>query len=184
METDVNKINGVNTEELKNTCDLINKDASLAQAKFRAHNKWINGGHNKIKIQSYYAAGEEQQTRIAPFEFDADEPPAFFGEDVGANPVEYLLTALSSCMTTSIIYHAAARGIKIENLESDFYGELDVRGFLGLSESIPKGYKKIEATFRVKTDSTVEEISDLYKFSPVYSMVSKAVPIDVKIIKV
>ena len=71
----------------------------------------------------------------------------------------------------------------IESLESDFKGNLDLRGFLDLGKNVEKGYQKIEATFRVKTDASNEEISALYQFSPVYSMVSKSVPIEVKIVK-
>jgi len=180
----VGNVNGVDVKALGETCDLIKENPELAKTQFRAKNTWVNGGHNKISIQGYYAAGEEQQNRKTPFEFDADEPPPLLGKDVGANPVEYLLTALSGCMTTSIVYHAAARGIQIDALESDFRGDLDIQGFLGLSKSVPKGYKKIDVTFRVKTDASVEDIEELYTFSPVYSMVSKAVPIDVKIVKV
>jgi uncharacterized OsmC-like protein len=39
------------------------------------------------------------------------------GSDQAANPVEHLLNALASCLTTSIIAHAAVNGIEIEELE-------------------------------------------------------------------
>lgn len=176
------KTNGVNVEALKSTCDLITQDPEIAKLQFRIKNSWVSGGHNKVNISGFYGAKEEQK-RKESFQFEADEPPLLLGEDKGANPVEYLLTALSSCMTTSIVYHAAARGIKITSLRSEFSGDLDLQGFLNLSQEVPKGYKKIDATFWVKTDSDVQELELLYHFSPVYSMVSKAVPIQVRFIK-
>src|SRR5262245_9554039 len=129
------KINGLDIKALNETCNLIKKQPELAKTQFRAHNKWIEGGHNQSSIQSYYAAGQEN-SRKQPFVCEADEPPALLGKDAGANPVEHLLTALSSCMTTSIVYHTAARGYQIEAMESDFKGDLDLQGFLGLNSSV------------------------------------------------
>ena len=59
---------------------------------------------------------------------DCDEPPVLLGEDKGANPVEYVLAALSGCLTTTLAYHAAAQGIDIEGIESTFEGDLDLWG--------------------------------------------------------
>ena len=179
--TKLMKLNGINRKALKETCELIKKQPELAKTEFRASNSWIDGGHNQVIIQNYYAAGQEQRTRHKPFIFDADEPPALLGEDSAANPVEYLLTALSSCMTTSIVYHTAVKGYRIDHLHSEFKGDLDLQGFLGLNPSVPKGYQKIHAIFKVKTDAPKQVIEEAYHFSPVYSMLSKGVPIDIDI---
>lgn len=73
------------------------------------------------------------------FTMDADEPAILAGADKGANPVEHLLHALASCLTTSMVAHAAVRGIRIEALESRLEGDIDLRGFPGLAEYVPKG---------------------------------------------
>jgi two-component system response regulator AtoC len=83
---------------------------------------------------------------------DADEPAILAGGDQGANPVEHLLHALASCLTTSIVAHAAVRGIEIEELESELEGDIDLNGFLGLDAEMPKGFTEIRARFRVKAD--------------------------------
>jgi uncharacterized OsmC-like protein len=154
----------------------------MGQSYFRVSNHWEEGGLNHVNIKGFYAAGKEQQ-HLSSLKFDADEPVALLGKDGGANPVEYLLTALSSCMTTSIVYHAAANGYEIEALDSEFEGDLDLRGFLSVSKDVPIGFKKIRALFKLKTDAPEEKIAAFYKFSPVYSMVSAAVPIEVQILK-
>ena len=46
--------------------------------------------------------------------FDLDEPPVLLGKNLGSNPVEYLLVALSGCLTTSIVAHASAKGISLK----------------------------------------------------------------------
>jgi uncharacterized OsmC-like protein len=84
--------------------------------------------------------GAKQQMRHAQtFELHADEPPILAGQDQGANPVEHLLHALASCVTTGIVAHAAVKGIHIEELESELEGDLDLNGFLGLDPETPEG---------------------------------------------
>ena len=62
----------------------------------------------------------------------ADEPDILLGSDKGANTVEHLLHALPASVTTSIVYHAAARGIHVEQVESSLEGDLDLTWLSGL----------------------------------------------------
>lgn len=174
-------VNGVDVSALKETCSNIQNNLQLARCEFRASNVWMDGGHNQVHIQGYYAAGKEQKTRRKPYLLETDEPSVLFGHDQGASPVEYLLTALSSCMTTSIVYHVSAKGYKIHALSSEFKGDIDLQGFLGLNPSISKGFQKIEATFVISTDTPQIVLEECYHYSPVFSMLSKSVPIHVNI---
>ncbi|HEX2492061.1 MAG TPA: OsmC family protein, partial [Blastocatellia bacterium] len=122
-------INGVNVDQLFSTINAIKENPGLAKFKFRAKNQWINGGQNRTNIKDFYGAGQEDATRKQTFVFDNDEPEVLLGHDNGANPVEFVLHALAGCLTTSLVYHAAAQGIKIESVESKFEGDLDLRGF-------------------------------------------------------
>jgi uncharacterized OsmC-like protein len=176
-------INGVDVEGLGNTVKAVQEKPALAKFEFRARNRWINGGHNQTTIKSFYGAGQEDTTRTQPFVLVADEPPVLLGEDRGANPVEYVLTALAACLTTSIVYHAAARGIRIEELRSELEGDLDVRGFLGLSEQIRKGYRQIRVKFTVKSDAPAEQLRELCEYSPVFDIVSNPVPVSIQVEK-
>jgi uncharacterized OsmC-like protein len=116
---------------------------------------------------------------------DADEPAILAGSDNGANPVEHLLHALASCLTTSMVAHAAVRGIAIRSVESSLEGEIDLRGFLGLSPSVPKGYTAIRAAFRIDADpKDLDRIRELAKSSPVFNTLTQgtsvAVTVDAK----
>jgi uncharacterized OsmC-like protein len=113
---------------------------------------------------------------------DADEPAILAGNDEGANPVEHLLHALASCLTTSMVAHAAVRGIEIEELESELEGDLDLRGFLGLAMDVPKGYTEIRAKFRVKAKpEDVARIKDLACFSPVFNTITNGARVAVEV---
>lgn len=115
---------------------------------------------------------------------EADEPPVLLGEDRTANPVEYLLHALASCLTSSIIYKAAARGITIESIESKLVGDLDACAFLELSNDVRKGYQNIRATFKVKSDASAEALKACAEFSPVLDVVTHGTPVSLRIEKV
>jgi len=105
-------LNGVNVEQLFSTIDLIKEKPDIAKFKFRARNKWIDGSHNRATVKDFYGALEEDDSRD-PAVFEIDEPPVLLGNNMGSNPVEYLLVALSGCLTTSMIAHASAKGIDI-----------------------------------------------------------------------
>lgn len=175
-------INGVDVDRLGETVKAIQQNPGLATSQFRATNRWINGGHNRSTIQSFYSAGQEDTTRTKPFVLDADEPPVLLGQDQGANPVEYVLHALAACLTTGLVYHAAARGIRIESVESTLEGDLDLRGFLGLSDQVRRGYKEIRVHFSIKSDAPAEQLKELTKFSPVHDIISNPVPVAISIV--
>lgn len=173
--------NGVNVTELFETIGAVKADMELAKFQFRAKNAWIDGGHNRSTIQDFHGCRMEDQSRTRPFMLDADEPPVLLGQDSGANPVEFVLHGLAACMTTTMVYHAAARGIEIEAVDSSLEGDLDLRGFLGISDEVRKGYHDIRVRMRVKSDVEPEVLRELVQFSPVYDVVSKSVPVDVVI---
>jgi uncharacterized OsmC-like protein len=174
-------INGVDIGTVESTVHAIQEKPDLAKSKFRARNTWISGGHNRSQINHYYGAGQEH-SRSKPFVLDADEPPILAGEDHGANPVEYLLHALAACMTTTMVYHAAIRGIRLDEVESNLEGDIDLRGFLGLSDEVRRGYQEIRVNFKVKTDAeNVERLKAFSKLSPVFDVVSNGTQVTVHI---
>ena len=174
-------INGVDTERLGQMVQAVQQNPSLGASQFRAVNRWISGGHNRSTIKGFYGAGQEDTTRTQSFELDADEPQTLLGKDQAPNPVEFVLHALAACLTSSMVYHAAARGIHIESIESTLEGDLDLQGFLGLSDHIRRGYKEIRVTFNVKSDASPEQLAELTRFSPVFDTVSNPVPVSIAI---
>lgn len=174
-------VNGINVPELKETIGRLRQHPELGRSHFRVRNRWVQGGDNRTDIQDFYAAGQEDRSRIKPFVLEADEPPVLLGENRGPNPVEYLLTALTACLTSSMVYHAAARGIRIEELESEVEGDIDLRGFMGVAPEVKKGYQNIRVNFRVRSDASPEQLKELAMYSPVFDTVTSAVPVTVNV---
>lgn len=174
-------LNGVNVTTVENAVKAIEEKPELAKFKFRLHNNWISGGHNHSTVSNFYGTNQEI-SHLKSFELDCDEPPVLAGEDIGANPVEHLLNALAGCLTSTLIYHAAIRGIKIDELESELEGDIDLRGFLGLSKDVRRGYENIRVNFKVKTDAeNLKRLRALSKLSPVFDVTSNGTNIDVQI---
>src|SRR5215831_1078937 len=176
-------INGVDVDRIGATIRAVQENTSLGTFQFRAKNRWIGGGHNRSTIQSFYGAGQEDTARKKPFVLDSDEPPVLLGKDHGANPYEYVLHALAAGLTTSLVYHAAARGIHIESVESTLEGDLDLQGFLGLSDKVRRGFKEIRVHFAIKSNAPAEQLNELIRFSPVLDIVSNPVPVSIQIDK-
>lgn len=175
--------NGVDTAVMYGTLDAIKADTSLAAFRFRASNRWIGGAHNRSTIQGFYGAGREDDTRERAFELDAGEPAVLLGTDTGPNPAEHLLHALAACLTTSIVYVAAARKVALTSVESTVEGEMDVRGCLGIDEDYRNGFTRIGIDFRVAGDADEAVLRELVERakqrSAVFDMVSNGVPVDV-----
>ena len=179
-------VNGVDVDNLFGTIDAIKDDASIAKFNFRIRNKWFNGGENHSTVTDFYGA-KEVHPHLEPFELIADEPPLLLSGDKGPNPVEYALTALAGCLTSSLVYHAAAKGIEIKGVESRLEGDIDLRGFLGLSEEVKVGYENIRVYFKVDADVSDEEKEELIqmaqKYSPVFNTISNATPVTAQLDK-
>jgi uncharacterized OsmC-like protein len=177
--------NGVDTEKMFATLDLIKAQPELARFQFRATNHWIDGPHNRSTIKGFYAAGGDDDTRGEAFEIDAGEPAILLGTDTGANPAEYLLHALAACLTTSIVYVAAARKVQLISVQSTLTGDMDVRGALGVDEEPRNGFERISVSFRVTGNAPQEKLREIVERakarSAVYDMVTNGVPVDVEV---
>jgi len=176
-------INGVNVNDLFTTIDTIKAAPAIAKFRFRIRNQWVGASQNRSTVGNFYGAGQEL-SRPKPFVLRADEPGVLLGTDAAANPVEHLLHALAACLTTSMVYHAAARGIHIEEVESSFEGDLDLHGFLDLDKNVRKGYQGIRVNFKIKANVPDEQLQEIVELgsghSPVFDSLTKGVPISIK----
>ena len=174
-------VNGIDLDTLTGTVEAIDREAELGACKFRARNTWLGGNHNCTTVSGFYGAKQEIAHKLV-FKLYADEPPILAGQDDGANPVEHLLNALAACVTTSMVAHAAVRGIHIEALESELEGDIDLRGFLGLDEDVPKGFTDIRVKFRVKSDvRNMDRLKRLTAFSPVFNTITQGANVDIQV---
>jgi uncharacterized OsmC-like protein len=187
MTTMQTRLNGIKVDQLHQTVAAIQENPELARFTFRANTAWEGGGHVRSKIQGFYGAGKEDDSRAEPFVLEGDEPPVLLGDNHGPNAVEAVLHALTSCLAVGFVYNAAAQGIEVEALDFDVEGDLDLRAFLGIAkpEQVRPGYEGIKVRYHVQADAPREKLVELcdyvQKTSPVLDVLRNPVPVFVSL---
>jgi len=175
------RFNGLDADQMVQTVEALKKDKTLAKFEFRASNRWIDGMVTRSSIQGFYGAGAEDTSRSKPFVFTSGEPPVLLGANEGAGAGEFLLHALASCVASTAVMHATARGIRIESISTELRGDVDLQGLLGLDPSVRPGYQRITVKVAIKADCSDAELDELVKLvrghSPMYDTISRPVPV-------
>ncbi len=160
METTTKEmVNGIDTAGLREAIEAIAADPAKGGAGFRVRTTWKGGTRSETTAEKVTLGGE-----VIPrsFRFTADEPLQLFGTDTAANPQEYLMGALAACMTVGWVANAALRGIRLQSLEIETEGQLDLRGFLGIDKRVAPGYETLRYRVRVKGDATREQFAEIH----------------------
>lgn len=162
----------VNNEKLKdsllNLIQGIQKNPEQADATFKAKSTLENGFLSNVKIRN--------------FEFVSDEPVELGGTNEGPNPVEYVLGAFAACQEIVVKAYATVLDIDLKAVHVEVDGNLDLHGFLNLSEE-RAGFKSITYKTTIETNETdAEKLKILEKFSvdrcPVLDIISNPVKIE------
>jgi len=172
--------NGVDANALLETIAFLGENPDKAQFKFRARNRWIDGSLNEATIDSFHALGDEQshdRTHVV----QADQPALILGKDVAPNPVENLLAALSSCISTTTVYHAAANGESVEKFTSELEGAIDVRGFMGIDPDVREGFNEITVKVKAKSSANEQRLRELISKSPVLDILRHGTQVNIEI---
>ncbi|MFC4245719.1 OsmC family protein [Natribaculum luteum] len=173
-------VNGLDVDELGALIESVSVEPERASFTFRAETEWTGGFTSETHIGDF----EQNGTTVESPEFTVtgDEPDALLGERTGPNAVEHLLAAIGSCLSVTYAGHAAAKGIQIEDMRFEFEGDIDLRGFLGLSDEVRAGYEQIRATTYIDADASDEELHELHEevleTSPLYDNVTNQVSLD------
>lgn len=173
--------NGIEVEQLVATIEAVKEHPDLAQFKFRSETTWLAGGRSETRIQSFYGTGQEDASRTEPFVLTADEPPVLLGTNAGPNAVELVLAALASCLSVGIAYNAAARGIVLQELTLHLEGDVDLRAFLGLSDTVRPGYEGVRVRYHIVSDASAAQLDSLMAHveatSPLLDIIRHPLPV-------
>jgi len=176
--------NGVDTPTLIATLNAVKATPSLAKFRFRASNKWVSGTYSESRVESFSGAGGEHSHQTA-FRYGADHPAVLVGEDRGPTPIEFLLHGLAACIAAGIGNIAAARGITLTSVESRVEGDIDLRGLLGLSDTVRNGYEGIRISFDIAGDAPAEKLRQIVEQSrarsAVFDVLTNGVPVEFSI---
>ena len=177
-------LNGVDTPNLFATINFVADNPGTSNFVFRAENQWISGTHSRTAISGYYGANGEQ-TRDKTFIAEGDHPALLVGADNAPTPVEFLLHALATCITSGIGNIAAARGVKLTRVNSRVEGSIDLAGLLGISGEVRNGYQDIRISFEIEGDAPAETLAEIVNQSKarsaVFDVLTNGVPVAVEV---
>lgn len=172
-------LNGVNVDDLTALIEGVKANPAAGETKWKVASAWRGRTHNRSTVSSFHIGGTEVRRR---FTIDIDEPEELGGANQFANPQEHLIAALNSCMMVGYVALCSLNGIRLESLEVEVEGDIDLRGFFGLNEDIAPGYEKLNCTVKIKGDATEAQFREIHdaviKTSPNFYNLSKAVPVD------
>ncbi len=153
-------INGLDVESLKQMISDVSHDPSQGKVEFRVNTCWEGGTRSETQVNTWMLAGE-----ILPRDYSIaiDEPEELLGSDTAPNPQEMLMAAFNSCMLVGYVAGCTLKGIELEKLEIHTEGELDLRGFLGLDDSVRPGYHELRFTVRIKGNGSREEMEEIHR---------------------
>jgi len=178
-------VNGLNVSRLHSNVQAIKEQPDLAKFKLRAHNKWVYGSHACSTIKDFYGAGQEDTKRKFHYILHCDEPDALLGADYGPGPAETVLHALACCVGSALMFNAAIQGVKIDKLEFEVEGDIDIRGFLAISPDVRNGFEHIRMNCHISGDAPESKLRELVelgqRFSPVFDIVTHGVPVTVTV---
>jgi uncharacterized OsmC-like protein len=177
-----NIVNDLDLDALGAVVAAVTEDPANARAAFGVVTRWMGQTRTESRPTDIMLGAE---TIKRSFTIAADEPEQLLGSNEAPNPQELLLSALNACMTVGYVAGAAVRGITLTRLEIETRGELDLRGFLGLSDRVPPGYPGVSYVVRIAGDGTPEQFAEIHaevqRTSPNYDNFARALCMEARL---
>jgi uncharacterized OsmC-like protein len=165
--------NGVNTQMLNTVYNAMQSHPEMAKATFSVKSQW-NGGFSVTSSSKGFRVGSQNVERNPEeYKMQYDFPNQFSGEGRGLTVCEYCMGSLAACLAQTIVAHATSRGIQIDSINIDVEGDVDLRGFTGISSDVRPGAQQFRVNMNIKSNTaSKEEIDQLReigkKFSPAF----------------
>lgn len=177
-------VNGVSVGALFDATNSISSTDSPGRYQFRARNQWLDGGHTRTMVKDYFGAGAEQESRTTPLVVESDVPTLFRGADRAMDPLEQLLAAIGACITTTLVRHAAARGIHVNAIDTRLEGDIDLQAWFGMGGDRQPGYQDIRVSIDLDAEApaaTLDQLVDLAtRYSPLFNTVTRRTRLEVR----
>ena len=129
--------------------------------------------------------GLHSEVSIREHALNVDEPESLGGTNKGPNPVELILASLGTCQEITYRAYAAAMGIPLDGVSVTMEGDIDLRGFFAVDDTVRPGYESIKGTVHIESNASAEQIEQLRQVvnahCPVLDILSNPVPVEMKV---
>ncbi len=158
-------------ETISATQEKYRLNPAEALATFHSKSELVEGFRSDVTIRDHHVV--------------VDEPPQLGGGDAGPNPIELLLAALGACQEITYKAYATAMGIDIERVSVELKGDIDLRGFFGVDETVRAGYQKIRGTVHIESCASRDALQKLKAavdtHCPLLDMLTTPVPVSLEL---
>lgn len=152
------------------------------QAKFKANPETAKA---TFESRSALQDGLRSEVSIRQHSVTVDEPQSLGGADSGPNPVELILASLGSCQEITYRAYATALGIPLDNVSVTVEGDIDLRGFFAVDDSVRAGYEGIRATVNLESSASEAQLQQLRDVvnahCPVLDILANPVPVELNL---
>ena len=138
-----------------------------------------------FKASSRQTEGLRSEVAIRQHRLAADEPPSLGGADSAPNPVELILAALGTCQEITYRAYATALGIPLDSVSVELSGDVDLRGFFAVDETVRPGYQNISGTVNIESSASEADLRKLSEVvnahCPVLDILTNKVPVSLSL---
>ncbi len=176
-------VNGLDRVALNETLGKLRAQRNHGKIRYRARNRWLDGGHTRTTIRDFDIDGVAHLDRARPHVLESEILETIGGNDNAMGPLEMLLAALASCITTTLVWQASVRGEHLDAVETDIEGDIDIAGSLGIDDNAQPGYRELRISVNLESDvqdSVLRELVDVAtRLSPVLGTIGCATTVSV-----
>jgi uncharacterized OsmC-like protein len=164
--------NGVNTQTLSTVFSSMQNQPEMAKVAFSVKSEW-NGGFSVTTASKGFRIGGQNIERNTEYKAQYDFPVQLLGEGRGPTVCEGCMGALAACLTQTMVAHATSRGIQLDGIDIDVEGDVDMRGFTGISNDVRPGAQQFRVNVNIKSGTAskeqLDELREIGKrFSPAF----------------
>jgi uncharacterized OsmC-like protein len=124
-----------------------------------------------LHAEGKLAEGLGCNVQIGEAQIKAGLHPAAGGKEGTISPVSLLLASLVACFGVTLRAVSTYMGLLIRNGIIHAEGDLDLRGTLGVVETVPVGLQKIRMNVTLDTDASEEQLKTLFALVEKYAVV-------------
>jgi uncharacterized OsmC-like protein len=163
---------GVNAQVLGTVIETIKNQPEMAKVTFQVQTQWQNGDGFKITStgKNFQIGGQTVERREA-YTLASDYPDEMGGMSKGPTVCEMCMASIGSCISQTIVAYATMMGVQLDSITIETEGDVDIRGFTGVSEDVRPGAQEFRMDIHLESKTaSKEQLEKLYelgnRFSP------------------
>jgi uncharacterized OsmC-like protein len=163
---------GVNAQVLGTVIETIKNKPEMAKVTFQVQTQWQNGDGFKITStgKNFQIGGQTIERREA-YTLASDYPNEMGGMNKSPTVCEMCMASIGSCISQTIVAYATMIGVQLDSISIKTEGDVDIRGFTGVSEDVRPGAQEFRMDIHLESKTaSKEQLEKLYelgnRFSP------------------